>query len=260
VFRERLSDLGRVLAHLEAHGLNLHGALSGEVYDARVPEPWKRARAHPSACAVLVVASGGRAFWACFERSPAARLRRDPVDRYAQRVLREAARLLGPQAGVATYAQRRGGRFVPLSALAQASGIGVPSRLGLLIHPEYGPWLSLRGLIYLPVHVKPSQPLRQRPCEGCPAPCRSACIGSAVDLRGFDLGLCLWTKWSDRRCARDCSARRACVIGPAHSFPPAQLAQHAKLRWNFALLRRALALWILGLARRVLARGRRPAS
>jgi hypothetical protein len=186
----------------------------------------------PGARAVLVVGSGGRLLWERFRAAPEGQGQLDPdgdpLDTYTARLLAEAAALAGHGARWGLYSEQREGAFAPLGRLAQLAGLGAPSRLGLLVHPRYGPWLALRGLLYLPHRVEPARPEPFDPCNGCPAPCTVACRGGAVGPAGLDLAACLATRRALPACAHDCDARLACVVGREHAYTVEQRAHHAR--------------------------------
>ena len=217
----------RIHRALAAGGFSLAAPLSVAEYDRLVPGPWSSAAVFPGTRGVLVVANAGRDLWPLFEASPEARLESDPLDAYTRRVLGEATR---PAAGFALYQEQRQGSYLPLVALAERAGLGVPGRVGVLLHPIYGPWISLRAVVFLPVPVEWQEPERFDPCTGCPAPCQDACHGRVIDARGVDVEACYRARLSLPECALRCDARRACVVGPEHAFPPRQVAHHSLIR------------------------------
>jgi epoxyqueuosine reductase QueG len=112
-------------------------------------------------------------------------------------------------------------------ALGRAAGLGAASRLGLLLHPEFGPWMSLRAVVLTPLELPESGPLTDfDPCGGCAAPCASACRGSAIADDRFDVARCAATRLREAGCRSRCDARRACVIGPEHGYAAAAEAHH----------------------------------
>lgn len=216
-------------------GLDVVGVLAIARYDALVPAGWRSAALLPGARAAVVVGSGGRALWAAVQRAPGGAEGVDPVDRHAARVLARfvaAEEQAGERARVCLGHETREGAFVDLVALGAACGLGAPSRLGLLLHPTYGPWLSLRGLVLTTRSLPETSPLDGfRPCDACPAPCASACPGRAVPQAAgmrFDVRACAATRWREAACALRCDARRACPIGSEHAYAPEAEAHHMR--------------------------------
>jgi len=220
----------RALAHLARAGLAQSGTLAIAAYDALVPAAWRAAELAPGARAAIVVGNAGRALWEKFEASPERALADDPLDTYTRRVLAEAARLTDPAAAVGFYADRRDGVYLPLVALAQRAGFGAPGRIGVLIHPEFGPWIAIRAVLLVRESLPETALPAFDPCTGCPAPCAGACVGAAVGARGLDARKCYDTRLANPACAGECAARRACVVGRAHAYGPEQLAHHMRIR------------------------------
>jgi hypothetical protein len=135
------------LPKLEESGFNLTGVLAAERYDALVAPAWRSVELLPGARSALVLGCGGPEFFRAVRRSPEWG-GRDPVDRFARRWV-EAARDAWLAAGWATkcffYFDRRGDVFADFAQLANASGLGAPSRLRILLNPRYGPWWSRRA-------------------------------------------------------------------------------------------------------------------
>jgi epoxyqueuosine reductase QueG len=93
--------------------------------------------------------------------------------------------------------------------------------LGLLLHPVYGPWFSLRAAIVTSAELPPTAPIADFvPCEGCSAPCAAACPGEAVAVDAFDVAACFQATRIHAACISRCAARHACVIGREHAFAP----------------------------------------
>lgn len=231
---------GRVAALLDAAGLDLRGALSRGDYDAQVPPAWRSAQLLPDAHSALVIGSGGRALWRAAQASGALASSDDPLDLHTERALAACvatARDAG-YAAVAVFAHERlGDAYADFVALAQAAGLGAPSRLGLLVHPVYGPWLSLRAVLLSRLSWPVAGPLAGfEPCRGCPAPCASACHGDAVAASGFAVAHCAATRSRDPRCASRCDARHACVLGQGHAYLREAEAHHMRHATPEALL------------------------
>jgi hypothetical protein len=228
--------------------VNVAGVLSASDYDRRVPDGWKTRDLLPSARAAVVLGTGGRTFFRAFQAAhrgegpgdafaPGAR-DCDPLDSFLTRVVEEAARderSRGGQAAAAyAHERRRGGgvgaaRFADFVELAAAAGLGAPSRLALLVHREFGPWLGIRAVLLLARSLPPTRPDPDfTPCTGCPAPCETACPGAAVPSRGFDLACCTATTAREPTCRVGCAARRACVVGPEHRYSEDAEAWHRR--------------------------------
>lgn len=223
-------DAARIADGLAAAGLNVVGVLSANRYDALVPSAWCAAGVLPGARSALVAASGGRALWNALRSSPEFGQSADPVDHYSRRVtgaLAEALTREGHPSAALLAFERRGGSYADFVALGRAAGLGAPSRLGLLLHPVYGPWMSIRAVLLTALAVPETQPLPEfDPCAGCPAPCAEACPGGAPAPDGFDLARCDTTRRTEPRCDLDCAARRACVLGADHAYADEALAHH----------------------------------
>lgn len=216
-----------IAAALARGGFEVTAPLPREIYDGLVADPWRGERVFPGARGVLVVANAGRTLWPLFSSSPEASRPEDPLDTYTRRVFEEAT---SPDAGFALYNERREGSYLPLVTLAERAGLGIPGRVGVLLHPVYGPWMSLRGVVFTrePVELAPVSSFD--PCTGCPAPCAEACHGNVVHLDGVDVEGCYRTRLTLRECALRCDARAACVIGPEHAFSADQVAHHSRIR------------------------------
>jgi epoxyqueuosine reductase len=206
---------------LEAHGLGLVGAVDAtRARSLHVPAP--RDAADPlgaSARTVLVVASGGRAFW---ERLPAdLRGREHPIDEAGARAIGAA---LGQLPGPARVLVPPDTDRFDLRRLAEAAGLGVISpHLQLLLHPTYGPWVSVRGLVAVDVELPASAPLTWDPCGPCARPCLDACPSGAYSrAASFDVARCADHRLLElapaRPCADRCHARDACVVGREHAY------------------------------------------
>ena len=206
---------------LEAAGFNAAGALAVEHYDELVPPAWRSARVLPGARSAAVLGCGGRAFGEALSR--AALAGEHPIDAFTRASVERAVQALrrdGSGAHAVFYWERREDDFADFVALGRACGLGTPSRLGVLIHPTYGPWISIRAVILTGSKLPPTPPLLDYdPCRGCPAPCAQACPGDAVGAVEFDFDACARTTRARPDCRQRCAARRACVVGREHAYP-----------------------------------------
>lgn len=223
---------GAAFDALVAGGLDVVGVLSIARFDVLVPAAWRSNALLPGARSALVIGSGGTALWRAIRASDAPCDLDDPVDRHSERVLVAFVRQLldaGDRAHFWLPHQQSGSVFADFVALGAASGLGAPSRLGLLVHPVYGPWLSLRALV-LTTRAFPETEWAPdfHPCEGCPAPCAAACPGAAVAAALFDAQACGRTRRRLSTCVQRCDARHACLIGREHAYEADAEAHHMR--------------------------------
>lgn len=210
-------------ARLGAVGIGLWGI---------APAP-REAAVLPGARSAVVFASGGPALWDAFRtavaRDPAFYAAQpDPFDTFVASAV--AAADPSPPPGRRWVLSAIGATpFVDFRALGLAAGLGWPSRLGLLLHPEVGPWIALRAAVFTVEALSPSGPRPgPGPCVGCPAPCAAACpVGAVSAAAPFDIGPCLAHLAPPvSGCPAGCAARRACPVGSAFAYSALQHAYH----------------------------------
>jgi hypothetical protein len=215
----RPSDCG-LGEEVEAIGLNLAAVLPISVYDRSVPSPWRSGRLLPTAHSAILLAAGGDALFRQHRASGTSA----SLDDFARRSIDDGCARLRRQGWRSLpfgYDEKRDNLYVDLIALAVLSGLGGHSRLGLLVHREYGPWLSLRALVLTERRfsdLRPGTPFE--PCADCPAPCSEACpVGAPRPApAGFDIRACGQQRALPGRCQFHCDARSACVIGTEHAY------------------------------------------
>ncbi len=224
--------LDRVRSLCAAHGMNLVGAVTAEEYDASQPCGRRATERMPNCGTILLLGSGGRAAWDAIRADEGGEIhppRRgyDPIDRWSERVAREVVKWLGGQ-GVRGRLHRADARpFLNFRQLAEMAGLGVISPvIGHLLHPEFGPWVSLRIAVLLegrPFGDRPGQPLHDfYPCCTCHKPCVSACPSEAYDGAGrVDVLAC--ADWRVKGgCATGCQTLGACPVGAQHRYGAAE--------------------------------------
>ena len=94
---------------------------------------------------------------------------------------------LGIKAFSLPYQIEFGGAFLKDSAVL--AGLGVFGRHNLLVTPEYGTRVRLRG-IFIEAEFDPTGPLDFDPCNGCDMPCHRACPRDAFRSGSFERVLC----------------------------------------------------------------------
>jgi hypothetical protein len=110
---------------------------------------------------------------------------------------------------------------VPMQRIASRSGLAVLGPANLNVHPDFGPWISLRALIVLgcppPDQLPHPIPEAQEPCGGCQT---RPCVPALESALANDLGdgKPRWQRWLE--------VRDACPYGRAHRFSEEQIMFH----------------------------------
>ncbi|HEV7732510.1 MAG TPA: hypothetical protein VGR62_10135 [Candidatus Binatia bacterium] len=219
------APLDGLRARLVPMGLDLLGVASAATYDATVPAPHRLAHIAPGMRSAIVIGNGGRAFWDAFQR--AEMMGPDPLDAFTRTVVTQALDPL-PAGARVVYPFDHPGTPVSFVHLAECAGLGRRSLLGMLVHPEYGPWMALRAAVLLPETLDPSPVPAFDPCPACvERPCISACPAGAVGTTGWDVPRCMAYRLQPvDECAGQCHARVDCVYGRAHRYPSEAMAFH----------------------------------
>lgn len=233
-------EKGKVLAlvskHCEPAGLNLVKVLSAEKADESLSGPLKLHNLMPGAGSVLMIGNYGGSMWeilqADMEADPSKYDgNRDPVDDLSSEAIEGAVGELADSGlrACAVYPWRQEAcGWLPFQSWALVCGFGKMGLVGVVVHPEYGPWLSFRGAIIVDAGVEPDPPLADfEPCEECEAPCIEECPAGAVSREGCDVRKCLGARLFDSRCEMRCAAREACVYGREHRFSREQITYHS---------------------------------
>jgi len=230
--------LQAISAALAPHGLNLIGTATVAAYETLMPPQYHVASFLPQAKTLIVIGNGGGGFWAgfrayCHARPGYLQERAHPLDDYTVEMIENALAPCLQQSG-AVYRYLYPFRFctepVSFMHLARAAGLAGPSILGVVIHPEYGPWLALRAalLIDQDLYAPPTAPGFD-PCPTCrERACMAACPASAVSAeKGWDIPACVRHRLRlPGDCTNHCHARYDCVYGRAHRYPPDELQYH----------------------------------
>ncbi|HEX6813721.1 MAG TPA: hypothetical protein VF384_19025 [Planctomycetota bacterium] len=210
--------------HASSTGFNLFGIVDAERFDAWQPREQRTTTLLPNCGTVIVLGTGGRA--SRCSRDPDGGLASGGPPQDVRAFERAAAKTL---AGMLLSRSVRSRLVEPVLGhrlnfvrLAEAAGFGTVSPVsGLLLHPEFGPWLSVCAALLLdgrpfgPV-VDASITDRFQPCCNCDKPCLTACPASVHDGFGnMDLDRCFGHRVLGG-CASGCGSRRACPVGADH--------------------------------------------
>jgi len=220
--RITLAEIG---AALTAHGLRLRGGFHPDADDG-LPAPADGS----DAGTLLLVGHAGADMWRQFSASRF--LAGDgagsaPLDDWSRKVIGEVATTFS---ALPLY-PFEGPPYWPFQRWAQRAEPVHPSPLGPLIHPEFGLWHAYRGALLLPGRLPlPPVAASPSPCESCAErPCLNRCPVDAVAEGAYDVPACTGhvggPHGGDCR-ERGCLARRACPVGQAYAYGPAQAAFH----------------------------------
>ena len=191
-------------------------------------------------CRAAVVYGSGRRLWETFLddlRAHPAHLMAEahPLDAFVRRLVHAADPSPPPSrrwifCGAAGDPHEQ--TLIDFRMLAHAAGLGWKSRIGLLLHPEAGPWLGLRAAC-LTTDALETLPVTgslagEGPCGGCPAPCVTACPAAAIHpAEGWQVGPCARHQGQSSSCEAGCLSRSACPVGAAHRYDSLQLHYHS---------------------------------
>lgn len=241
-----LKQLSACRKRLNARGFNLWGITRIEEHDAVQCRGMRLGDLREGSASAVVIGSGGRDLWTTLSQAEgfdaAPKRGYHPIDAYSERVLLEEAehfRSLGYEV-CALFPFTNGP--VNFLKLAESAGVGVISPvIPFLLHPEFGPWISLRGALIFNRQIPSNGALDDfEPCSSCAAPCVSACPVETYGQGGeVHLDRC-----ADHRdagsCDTGCEVRRACPIGAEHRYGATEEAfRHA---YSLPVLRRWFGL------------------
>jgi len=94
---------------------------------------------------------------------------------------------LGIKALSLPYQIEYGGAFLKDSA--HLAGLGVIGKNNLLVTPEFGTRVRLRGM-FIETKLEPTGPGAFDPCNGCPMPCHQVCPQDAFRNGSFERSFC----------------------------------------------------------------------
>lgn len=229
--------------HSPAHDA-LQNALSARIYDAgfdvlgaaRIADyhrvlgpdhPGFRIADFDSDRSLVLLLGNTRRLWRPFLRAfrgTALGAEPHPIDAYTRAQIEPAVAALGHEHGVRSavrYAFSGQPRAVAMQRLAVATGYEL-GPVGLCVHPEHGPWISLRAAVVFEVEG-PSERAATPTCSSCTSrPCLAA--RDRVVALAAERGLTKASfdaNWQDWLAMRD-----ACVLGKQARFSEQQIRYH----------------------------------
>lgn len=219
-----------------ARGFNLIRLVRAEDYDRKAQEKRRISNLLPGANSLILVGFTGKDFWEVLqtfleENREFKNTREHWVDDYTLFSFESARQILeNEKVNYRTsFPFDHTDYTLDFSKLGELGGVGVKSLLGILINPEYGSWISLRGAIITDLEFKAyDKPLDYfNPCPPCPKPCISACPASTIsENSGWDYHACMRFRITTDTCNDNCTSRRACPYGKEHQYSEDQLAYH----------------------------------
>lgn len=207
--------LDEIAEALRPYGLMLRGGFAPANQDG-APE---------GARALVLVGNAGPAMWAAF--APHVDDGPQPLDGWIERVVGGVA----ARFGASPLYPFEGPPYWPFQRWAVRAEPVHASPLGLLIHPAYGLWHAYRAALAFarPIQL-PARSDALSPCDSCQdQPCLTACPVGAFRSGGYDVAACVAHLSAAPRapcCEAACLARRACPIGQAYAYAPAQARFH----------------------------------
>ena len=175
---------------------------------------------------VILIGNAGPEMFRRFarERDPS----RDLMDDWCRAVIGGLARTLDAQA-VYPFDKPP----LPFLTWARRAKAGHVSPLGMNIHSTYGLWHAFRAALLFPVTFDlPAPSQGPHPCESCDGkPCLSACPVNAFSGTSYDVPRCIdhIASAEGTDCMTGgCLARRACPVGRAFAYGPAQMQFHMR--------------------------------
>jgi epoxyqueuosine reductase QueG len=228
--------LDRIRSAGRPFGLNLVAAVPVDRYDRGVTEIYRVSGHWPDAKSIVVIANGGGDFWRAYLKhaslNPGWSSREHPLDDFTKVVIESWCASPFVQSGelcAVTYPFIESDARLDFMQLARVAGIAGPSVLGVVINPEYGPWIAFRAALLMRARIdSPGSAVGFDPCPSCvERSCMPSCPVGAIGEAGWNIPSCVRHRVEvEADCAPQCHARVACVIGPEHRYPDDELAYH----------------------------------
>lgn len=219
----------------EDSGFNIFNTVRRSEYDNLVPLEKSALNLLPETESITLICFGGNEFWKIFQsflnKNPGFKEKgEDLIDNYTKMVFQDLSLVLDEARVKHTSVFPFGSDAMALDfvKLGQATGTGVPSSLGLLLNPVYGPWLSLRGALLTDIEPESYDSALKdfAPCPTCDKPCIAACPAQTISEKGWDWESCMRYRLAESTCSANCASRRACPYGKETQYSEEQLAYH----------------------------------
>lgn len=207
--------------------MNLVGAVDASAFDAAQPSCRRTGAWLDGADTVLLFGSGGRAAFGEVVDQNGGELQKPtpgyhPIDEWSLAVATAELERLRADGVEGVVVQPDSRPVLNFRQLGEMVGFGTVSPvIGHLLHPEFGPWVSLRVVILLrgrPFGECPPRPTVDfNPCGPCKRPCVKACPAEVYAESSIDLVRC-GTHRLEGGCGGGCETLRACPLGAEHRY------------------------------------------
>ena len=206
-----MRSITEIQAIADQYGLVIRGGFRVNEKD-QVPH----CRENQPAQVLLLFGNAGSSIWAQFSDSPEKNDNQpDPMNRWSQRI----GELIAAQLDGLALFPFSGPPYQPFIPWAKKAESLVNSKLGMLIHPQYGLWHAYRFAIALHYDVEglTAPNIAMDVCADCAEqPCLSSCPVDAFSDQGYDVESCYryLNNNQDSSCrSTTCAARLACPEG-----------------------------------------------
>lgn len=227
--------LDRIKTVSRDSGFNITRTIKVHTYDSVVSEQKRASRLLQGVKSITLIGFAGKGFWKTFSNylksNPGFKDRgEDLIDNYSRMIFEELSGILD-KSGIghkAVFPFGKDAAALDFVKLGESAGAGVPSLLGVLLHPEYGPWISLRGALLTNFESSSYDGSLEGfdPCPSCLKPCISVCPASTISEKGWDWESCMSFRLADDTCSLSCASRRACPYGEDQQYTEEQMAYH----------------------------------
>lgn len=235
----------RLRAWASARGMGLVGAVDRAAFDCTQPRGRRAGERMPECDTIVLLGTGGRGGWeaVCKVAPPGPPdPRRHPIDDWSAAIADDAIAWFAAEGFVARSVLPSSRDSLNFRQLGELVGFGTISPVtGQLLHPTFGPWLSLRVALLAagqPFGARSARPTTDfQPCPSCSKPCVSACpVGTFDGIGGVFLEHCAGHRVAGH-CGDGCASLRACPIGAEHRYGDDE-QRHRQAHALFAMQRR----------------------
>ena len=222
--------------YLNGSGFNILARINADEYDSIVPGKKRASSLLTEARSVILSGFAGNKFWPLFqsflkENPEFSKNNKNLIDNYTRLKFEQLISVLQKDKGSSfksVYPFGDSAYDLDFMTLGIMGGLGVPSLLGILLHPEYGTWMSLRGAILTDISFADyDRPFSEfNPCPPCEKPCIGSCPANTVTISGWDWESCMKFRLSSDVCSSSCASRKACPYGNEYRYSEQQIRYH----------------------------------